>query len=282
MKQEPNLPYHLMRASLATYQCRFAELEPAQKTSVLEQGQTALMIETLVLESAVARDVVIPDQVIDRAFHGIAERFADRGEFTADLAANALDEDSLCLSLERELKADATLEKVALGAAVVTNEDVRHYFDAHPEKFTIGETRQTRHILITVNEELEENSREEAQRRIRAILQELDGSSRQFSEMALRHSECPTAMNGGLLGRVPRGKLFTELEEVLFEMKAETVSDVVETEAGFHILHCEQIYPQQTASLEGAAPKIRNALENARKAKAQREFVSGLLAARKR
>ena len=56
-----------------------------------------------------------------------------------------------------------------------------------------------------------------------------------FAELALKHSECPTALQGGVLGIVPRGKLYPELDAVLFSIKAGEVSEIVESEIGFHL-----------------------------------------------
>jgi len=61
-----------------------------------------------------------------------------------------------------------------------------------------------------------------------------------FADLALKHSECPTALQGGVLGIVPRGKLYPELDAVLFSLKVGAVSDIVESEIGFHLLLCKQ------------------------------------------
>ncbi|MDD5462304.1 MAG: peptidylprolyl isomerase [Methylococcales bacterium] len=60
-------------------------------------------------------------------------------------------------------------------------------------------------------------------------------------ELALKHSECPTALQGGVSGIVPRGKLCPELDAALFSIKAGEISEIVESEIGFHLVLCQQI-----------------------------------------
>ena len=67
---------------------------------------------------------------------------------------------------------------------------------------TAPERRRARHVLVTINEEFAENRREAALARIRQAENELRTQS--FEHVAQRYSECPTAVNGGLLGDVRR------------------------------------------------------------------------------
>src|ERR1019366_3830824 len=123
-------------------------------------------------------------------------------------------------ALERELMVEAILEKVGTQAAKISDMDVELYYQYHPEQFRRPETRLARHILITINETIAENTRVEAGRRIAAIATRLAKDPKRFEEQALKHSECPTALEGGKLGDLPRGKLFPELDKALFELNA--------------------------------------------------------------
>jgi len=75
---------------------------------------------------------------------------------------------------------------------------------------------------------------------------------------------------------VPRGKLYPELDAVLFGMKAGEISDVVESEIGFHLLLCKQIQKPETLSLQKATPKIRQFMKERAKRTCQRAWIAGL------
>ena len=94
--------------------------------------------------------------------------------------------------------------------------------------------------------------------------------------MALKHSECPTALQGGVLGIVPRGTLYPELDTVLFSINAGEISDIVESEIGFHIVLCKQIQRAETLSLQKAAPKIRELMLERSRRTCQRAWLASL------
>ena len=271
------LAYHLMTTSLVAHQCRFDELPQTAQDRIQQQVERALQMEQLVLSSPLAADVVIPDSLLQKSMASIKGRYEAETDFIADLTLNGLTQSGLEQALARELKADATLERVAWQVPQATEAEVRAWYDAHPERFSIGETRDARHILITINEDIEENRRDASLERINGVLEELDGTQERFAEAALRYSECPSALNGGTLGRVAKDTLYAELDKTLFAMDADTTSTILESEAGFHILYCEAVYPAQKASYEEAAPKIKAAIDKKRQTRAQKAFIASLL-----
>ena len=93
------------------------------------------------------------------------------------------------------------------------------YYHLHPEQFKQPELREVGHILISINADYPENTRAMAQQRLTQIRHKLLKKPFKFAELALAHSECPTAFQGGMLGKLPRGKLYPELEAVAFNLK---------------------------------------------------------------
>jgi len=268
--------HHLMRASLALFERRFDELTGSEKQSALLQAEKSLAIEALALESPQAAGVVIPPRSLGQTVEDVKSRYDSPMDFEQDLRRNGLSEEILCRALERELMVEAVLNKVALDARPVTDEEVRDWYDRHPEKFALPETRTVRHILITINEDIPENNREAALTHITEIRSRCDGTSEQFNNLAQLHSECPSALEGGLIGRVPRGKLYKQLDQVLFDMKVDEISEVVESEIGFHILYCEKIHKAEIVTCKEASAKIQEAMTSKRIKKTQTLWLAAL------
>ncbi len=271
-----DLAYLILKTAHGLYHRGPRDLADEERRQVETLARRQHRLETLVLSAPEARDVVVPRATLEAAYAEIRGRYPDEVDFLDDLADNGLDPASLLESLGRELKVDAVLDKEGSRAARVSDIDVELYYHYHPEQFTRPETRRVRHILITLNEDMPENTRVRARERIDAIAARLARDPRRFEEQALKHSECPTAMNGGLLGDARRGQLYPELDALLFAMEAGEIGPVTESPMGFHILLCEHIQPAGPVPLHQVKAKIREMLESRRRQTCQKAWLKRL------
>jgi nitrogen fixation protein NifM len=270
------LRYAVLRAASKLFEKAPTALAPEELMRVERQARREFDIEQTILESTEAGRVVVPAESVERAFAEIRERYEDEDSFIGDLANNGLDEPRLRAALERQCKVESVLELVSSRAADVSEIDVQIYYHAHLERFRSPERREVHHILVSINEDFPENTRANAKARIREIAERLVKKPKDFERLAMRHSECPTALEGGRLGLVPRGQLYPQLDEALFALKEGKLSGIVESEMGFHILWCKSIEPGRTLSLRDATPHIRKHLKARQQAICQRAWVSSL------
>lgn len=277
---EPAVAYLAFKAAQKLYGKDISALPPSEFERVQSMAKNQHELEARVLTAPEARDAMVPPSTLDAAMQEIRGRYQSDEEFDSDLARNGLDEASFAAALERELRVEAILEKVATESSKVTDTDVELYYLYHPNQFRRPETRFARHILITINETIAENTRVTARLRIEAIAMRLAKEPQRFEEQALKHSECPTALDGGKLGDLPRGKLFPVLDSALFEMQAGEVSGVLESELGFHILSCDAITEANVLTINEARPHIRSVLEKKRKRAFQQEWFKNLRVAK--
>jgi peptidyl-prolyl cis-trans isomerase C len=231
-ERPPVYRYHLLRAALGAGQPGLAELESRDLVDIERQADKSYDLESLVLGSPEAARVAIPPGRIENALSALRRRYPGRDAFLADLAGNGLDEEALGRALERELIFDAVMQAVSLNRPTVTESDERLFFELHKERFTRPERRTVRHILITVNEQLEENRRGAARSRIQRLADKLDDRPDRFPRLARTHSECPTAMEDGRLGTLARGRLYPELDAVLFSLDEGSTGGPVESAMG--------------------------------------------------
>ena len=235
-------------------------------------------IEQRILASAQAALVVLPEASIEACLRDIRDRYPDEAEFEADMARVNLGVDILRQAIERDLKVEAVLEQVGAAAPAVSDTEVEIFYLQHRERFSRPEMRALRHILITINEDLPGNKREAALTRIEAIRERLAKDPDRFGEQALKHSECPTAMNGGLLGKLPRGKLYAQVEATAFALTPGELSAVVESPLGFHVVLCDGIDAERLMPLADVRERVREHLTASRRAAAQKSWITGLFA----
>ena len=271
-----DMNYHILRASLNRFGKSPTELDTQQIDEIRNQALREFRIEQLVLNSDEGRDVHVPDSVVDEALERIVARYADRETFLQDLDDNGLDQARFRVAIAQELHATAVLDKVGSRSVEVSEIDCMIYFYMHKQKFEQPETREIRHILITINDEFPENRQETAYARLADIRQRLKQKPKRFAEQAMKHSECPTALQGGVLGKLPRGQLFPGLEEVAFKLKVGQISEIVQSPLGYHILYCEAVHNAGPLKFREAEPKIREHLKKRRIRMCQKVWLSEL------
>lgn len=280
MTQKKETDMNVAYLVLKTANSLFGKGTSALSPTELEKAETLAArqfdLEAKVLSSPEARDVVVPEATLQAALDEVRTRYTDEESFENDLAGNGLSVDQYAEALARELKVEAILEKVGSRSATVTDVDVDLYYQFHTDEFMRPEIRRARHILITINEDLAGNERPAARQKIDEIAARLAKDPKRFEEQALKHSECPTAMNGGLLGDVIRGKLYPELEAALFAMGAMQISAVIESEIGFHILRCDEVRPAGPVPLAQVHGKVREMLESRRRRICQNAWIKSL------
>ena len=229
----------------------FLELFERQRgTSVTSPQQH---IERRILASSEVAQVVFPDSSLPQVLSEIRDRFTSEGEFLSSLES--------C---------------VASRIAGVSDTDIEIFYLMHRERFRRPESRTLRHILVTINETLEGNDRASARRRIDNVRARLLKSPRRFEELAMKYSECTTAMNGGMLGAVEKGQLYPELDRAAFAMRAGELSRVVESPMGFHVVNCVSIESESEQPLSLVREEIRTYLLESRRRSAQRERIASL------
>ena len=103
----------------------------------------------------------------------------------------------------------------------------------------MSEEIQASHVLVSyVNAQNSSSqlTKEEALERIQDLKSQVL-SGMLFSEIATEVSDCPSAEKGGDLGKFGRGAMVEAFDPAAFELEVGEVSEVVETEFGYHLIH---------------------------------------------
>jgi peptidyl-prolyl cis-trans isomerase C len=171
------------------------------------------------------------------------------------------------------------------GKIEVTEEDARKYYDENPEDFETPEQIRASHILIkpelvdpnanpnTDPNEAKAKAREKAEDLLKQIKEGAD-----FAELAKSHSACPSAPKGGDLGFFPRGQTVQEFENVAFELEIGQISEIVETEYGYHIIKATDHKDASTIPFEQTKDNIIIQLTQQKQSELAEEYIDTLKA----
>jgi peptidyl-prolyl cis-trans isomerase C len=174
-----------------------------------------------------------------------------------------------------ELVADATKD-----VSVPSDEDCEKYYSEHREMFKEPPQVRASHILVKT-EGGDEEAKSKARAKIDAIRARVTGEinvEQAFADAARENSDCPSGQEGGDLGWFGPGQMVPEFDKAAFEMKVDEISDVVETQFGFHILRKTGEKPGGEKSFDEVKGSLKEALAREAKNAAFGRFMGELRA----
>jgi len=198
-----------------------------------------------------------------------------RGQVTptdADIEAFYKANDALFRAPEQADIEYVVLDLAALGAGVVVpEEDLRKYYTENASRYTATEERRASHILIKAEAGMAAADRKLAKDRAEALLAQARKSPGNFAELARKNSNDPgSAVKGGDLDFFGRGAMVQAFDNAVFAMKPGEISNLVETDFGFHIITLTAVRGGEKKPFESVRPEIE---AEVRKSLAQKKYA---------
>ena len=145
--------------------------------------------------------------------------------------------------MTEQILVQVLIQREILDKVAVNDEEVSQYYEQNKDSFTEKEQIHLYNILLESEEEAQD------------ILEQLKLGG-DFIEIAKEKSTGPSAAQGGDLGYLTKGTMIPEIEEVVFALEAEELSEVVKTDYGFHIFKITEKKPETVRTLEEAKEEI--------------------------
>lgn len=142
----------------------------------------------------------------------------------------------------------------------VDDEEVKKFYTENASKFQGNEQRRASHILIGFGVNATAEQKQAAKAKAEGLLAAVKKNPNSFEELAIKNSQDPgSAAKGGDLGSFGRGAMVKPFEDAAFGMKVGQVSDLVESEFGYHIIKLTEI-TGQSSDFESLKPQIKGEL----------------------
>ncbi|MEN6578974.1 MAG: peptidylprolyl isomerase [Phycisphaerales bacterium] len=167
-----------------------------------------------------------------------------------------------------------------VGATVqVTEEEAQKYYDENPDDFKMPEQVRASHILISTQatdpnadpNQVKAQAREKAEKLLKQVKEGAD-----FATVAKENSVCPSAAQGGELPPFGRGQMVPPFEEAAFALKVGEISELVETQFGYHIIKVAEHQDPNTVTFATAKDRIMERLKNKKMEDAFGSYIQAL------
>ena len=247
-----------------------------------------LIITELLDQEANERGIKVTNKDIDEALQKTMEQLGGKDRLIEALKAN----DISVKEFKEDLKVQVKMQKLAnsAGKIEVTDKECEKFYKENPDKFKNPELVRASHILISANayqisqdltlngkrkiEEADLKAQVEAKMDAKKaeaekLAKELKADKTKFAEYAKKYSDDPgSAKQGGDLGFFPKEAMVPEFAKVAFEAKPDTISDVVKTQFGYHIIYVQDRRAPGITPYEKAQSGIRDYLTTEKQIKA--------------
>src|SRR6266403_4050568 len=156
----------------------------------------------------------------------------------------------------------------------IAESDGRKYYDEHKESFVRPEQVALREIIVSTEGKKDAELPDLKKKAETALKRVKDGED--FGEIAKRTSDGSTKDQGGYIGTFKRGELAKQLEDTVFKMKRNELTDVLETKQGYLIMQVLEHYDEGEQSFEKVKSEMMDHLYNEKLEPAAREYLKTL------
>lgn len=139
----------------------------------------------------------------------------------------------------------------------VSDDDIKSYYEQNKKRFTVEEQRRASHILIKTDKNASAADKAAAKAKAEKLLTQVRKNPSEFAKLAKENSQDPgSAERGGDLDFFSKGMMAKPFEDTVFKMKQGDISDVVESDFGYHIIQLTGIKPATVRSLDEVRGEI--------------------------
>lgn len=256
-----------------------------------------LVVKELLNQEMDKRGIKVSNEDVDNALKEIVEKVGSKEQLNELLKQNGISSSQFRKDLTEEVK----MKKLAkeLGDSSVSDADAKKYYNENIKQFKYPEKVRASHILISVNpQEIEEIitsdkenagiSKEEIKKKVDAeiaskkakadkLLADAKKDPSQFAKLAKENSDdTTTAVKGGDLGFFAAQEMVPEFSQAAFSMKPNTISNIVKSAYGYHIIMVTDRMAAGQQPFEKVKNDIKGFMENQKQLEAIDNLVESL------
>lgn len=248
-----------------------AEQKKSAETAVLNQ----LVSAELLFQAGRKLELKDIEKQVAAQISSAKAKFSTPAQFDKSLKENGITENDLKEYARKELYINNLIETQIASKVSITEAEEKKFYDENPDKFKLPESVRASHILIGVDAKSTDADKLKAKEKAETVLKKVKGGE-DFATAAKENSTCPSSTQGGDLGFFTKGQMVPAFENAAFSLKPGEMSDVVETQFGYHIIKVVEKQPARTVSFDEAKQKIQDFLKSQKIRKGINDYVEKL------
>ncbi len=259
-----------------------------------EKVVNELIVKAILDQEIAKRGIEATDEDIQNELKAVTDKVGSKEQLNAILKQRGISNAQFTEDLKSQIKIRKlvnSIEKIN-----VSDAEAQKYYDSHKKEFTHGEQVRASHILISANTlEMIQNIKEKnkdinptdlntelekqmasQKAKAEAILAEVKKNPESFEKIAKQKSDDKTSgERGGELGFFPKEAMVPEFAKAAFAMKPNTISDIVQSPYGFHIIKVTDRMEAGTTPFAKVKDELKFYLETQKQIAVLKNFTAG-------
>lgn len=247
-----------------------------QRDRVFRDVLDQIVSYKLLVQESRARKVEATDAEVNGRLKEIQAQFPSEDAFKQMLASRKTSLEQIRTDISQDITVQKLIEGAIAPKIAVKPEQVTDFYAKNPDQFKQPERVRASHILITVPKGADAAAKTQARDKAASILKDAK-AGKDFAALAKEHSQDPgSAQNGGDLGFFQQGQMVGPFNDAAFGLAPGTISDLIETEFGFHIIKVAEKQAPRLVPLEEIRPRLEQYLERQNRDQETNAFINGL------
>lgn len=249
-----------------------------QRTKVLKSSLDILIGEKLMEEQIRELGLGVTDAELDAAVSDVRRQnnVTDEAAFERLLSGEGFTVKTYKEFLRNQMSRMKLVQMKVTPKVKVSEEDLKAAYTQYTKLESGDAEVHARHILVQVDAKATPEQVEAARQKALKLAEEARKPGVDFSELAKKKSEGPSASDGGDLGFFRRGVMVPAFERVAFALKEGEVSEPVRTQFGWHVLKVEERRAVDVAPFEQVKAELENRLKLQKTEKFVEQYVQEL------
>jgi peptidyl-prolyl cis-trans isomerase C len=239
------------------------------------QLMETLIERELLRQRAEESRINVPAQAVTTALAELRTRVGGSAALQAYLESTGQTQNQLRERLKTGIAVQRLLEREAIRNIRISEAEMEAFYRRNPVFFESGERIRVRHIMAAVGNWNDESQRAAARNKLHALKGGITNAA-DFAVMAMEHSDCPSRSRGGDLGYLAREQLSKPFADAAFALEPGSISDIVSTRHGYHLILMLERTPAGNVSFNDARTKIERTLRRNKENEAIENFVAAL------
>jgi peptidyl-prolyl cis-trans isomerase C len=215
---------------------RGTQLTPDQQLGYERQVLGKLIEQELLIQAAGKTQVADADQKVEEQIARIKASFPDPKMFDDQLQKMGRSIEQVRKDVRQMLAVQAFVETEFASKVKIADDQIKAFYDEHPDYFSKPAQIRASHILVSVPEGATDEVKKTKRAAIDKARERVTTGKEDFAKVAAEISECPSKQKGGDLEFFAKGQMVPEFDQAAFALKSDEISPVVTTQFGFHVI----------------------------------------------